>query len=482
MVAEPPPERADVGRLDEASSWPSFESILAADRAQIHPFRDLSTPALELDVYVRGEGCYLYDMGGRKFFDAMGGIWCVNIGYGRAEMADAIAAQIKQLSYGSTFWDKTTIPATQLAQRLAQLAPPGLNHVVFAQGGSTGVESAVRLAHYYFQRLGQHRKKKIIAFKEAYHGGTLLASTLTGYEHNRTAFHVIDDLVDHIPTPNVYRRAEGLSELEFRDACVAELEQKIVELGPENVACFIMEPVLGTAGCVVPPPGYHQRAAKVCAKYDVLYVADEVVTAFGRLGEFFASEAAFGVVPDILICAKGLTSGYIPLSATLFRDELWEVMSSPARGESVFGHGFTYSGHPVACAAALTNIDIIEREGICAHVKTVGALLERELAGLSDCSIVGDVRGSHLMMALELVADKDTKQSFAPSASVDKRIEAECKQRGLIVRPHRNPGDLIVLSPPLVMTEGEAKWMVDVLRESIEAAASAIVEEQSVPV
>lgn len=177
----------------------------------------------------------------------MGGIWCVNIGYGRAEMAEAIADQIKQLSYGSTFWDKTTIPAAQLADKLAQLAPAQLNHVVFAQGGSTGVDTAIRLAHYYFQRLGQHSKKKIIAFGDAYHGGTLLASTLTGYEHNRTAFHVIDDLVDHIPTPNAYRRADGLSDLDFREACVAELEHKIVELGPENVACCIMEPILGTA-------------------------------------------------------------------------------------------------------------------------------------------------------------------------------------------------------------------------------------------
>ena len=460
----------------------SLEAIIAADKAQIHPFGDLSKPTRQLDVYVRGEGCYLSDIQGRKFFDAMGGIWCVNIGYGRAEMAEAIADQIKQLSYGSTFWDKTTIPATQLADRLAQLAPAQLNHVVFAQGGSTGVDTAIRLAHYYFQRLGQHSKKRIIAFSDAYHGGTLLASTLTGYEHNRTAFHVIDDLVDHIPAPNAYRRGNGLSDLAFREACVAELEHKIIELGPENVACFIMEPILGTAGCVVPPPGYHQRAAQVCAQYDVLYIADEVVTAFGRLGEFFASEAVFDVVPDILICAKGLTSGYIPLSATLFHDELWEVMSSPRGGESVFAHGFTYSGHPVACAAALTNIGIMEREDICAHVKTVGALFERELAQLSDCLLVGDVRGSRLMLALELVADKDTKQSFAPSVGVDKRIEAECKQRGLIVRPHRNPGDLIVLSPPLVMTEADAKWVADVLRESIETATAAITEAQPVHV
>ncbi len=202
------------------------------------------------------------------------------------------------------------------------------------------------------------------------------------------------------------------------------------------------------------------------------------MTAFGRLGELFASEAAFDIVPDIVVCAKGLTSGYIPLSATLFSEELWDVMSSPASGESVFGHGFTYSGHPVACVAALTNLAILEREDICAHVKTVGARFERELEGLRDCPIVGDVRGSRLMMALELVADKDTKQSFAPSVGVDKRIEVECKQRGRIVRPHRNPGDLIVLSPPLVMTEGDAQWIAETLRESIEAAAATIAEEQ----
>ena len=466
--------------MTELTPSHSLDAIVAADRAQIHPFRDLSEPASEPDVYVRGEGCHLYDIEGRRFFDAMGGLWCVNVGYGRAEMADAIADQIKQLSYGSTFWDKTTIPATTLAHKLAELAPTGLNHLVFAQGGSTGIDTAIRLAHYYFQRLGRPSKKKIIAFAEAYHGSTLLASTLTGYEHNRTAFHVIEGLVDHIPTPNAYRRSNGSSEVEFREACVAELEQKIIELGPENVACFIMEPVLGTAGCVVPPLGYHRRAAEVCAQYDVLYVVDEVVTAFGRLGELFASEAMFDVVPDIVVSAKGLTSGYIPLSATLFSDDLWDVMSSPTSGESVFGHGFTYSGHPVACAAALTNIAILEREDICAHVKVVGARFERELDALRDCAIVGDVRGSHLMMALELVADKNTKESFSASVGVDKRIEAECKRRGLIVRPHRNPGDLIVLSPPLVMTESDAQWIAETLHESIEAAAATIAEEQAV--
>jgi adenosylmethionine-8-amino-7-oxononanoate aminotransferase len=256
---------------------------------------------------------------------------------------------------------------------------------------------------------------------------------------------------------------------DFCDAKVQELEDKILELGPDNVAAFFAEPIMGAGGVIVPPEGYHKRTLDVCHKYGLLYVSDEVVTAFGRLGHMFASEAEFGIVPDIITCAKGLTSGYLPLGATVLSDDIYEVISVPQSDGALFTHGFTYSGHPVCCAAGLKNIEIMERENLCDQVMDVGAYFEAQVRGLGDLEIVGNVRGRKFMMCIENVADKKTKELINADASVGNRIADHCQARGLIVRPlaHMN-----VLSPPLTLTRENVDFLVQTLRQSIEATTA----------
>ena len=444
------------------------EDLWRKDRDHnIHPFTDFSTFKEEGSlVLAESEGCYIYDSEGNKFFDGIAGLWCVNIGYGSEEMAQAIADQVRRIPYFSTFQHHTTPPAAELAAKLAQLAPGNLNHIFFGTGGSMSNDTAIRVIHYYFNRLGKPNKKKIIARTDGYHGSTYLAMSMTGVEFDHTGFDLAPDLVHHIPNPNPYRRPDGMTVDEFLDEKVADLENKILELGPDNVACFIAEPIMGAGGVVVPPPGYHKRTKEVCEKYEVLYISDEVVTGFGRLGEFFASEAVFDFVPDVIVCAKGISSGYLPLSATIFSAEIYDVISVPQAEGALFTHGFTYSGHPVSCAAGLKNIEIMERDNICGHVCEVGPYFEQQLATLKDLPIVGDVRGKNFMMCVENVANKETKEVFAPEIDIGGRIAKHAQSRGVIVRPI---GHLNVMSPPLIMSREQVDTLVDVLRQSIEA-------------
>jgi len=431
----------------------------------IHPWTDFSTFKEEGSLIMAdSEGAYVVDSDGKRYIDGIGGLWCVNIGYGREEMAEAIAEQAKQICYYSTFSHIATPPAATLAAKLAEITPGSLNHVHFGTGGSMANETAIRVIQFYFNRLGKKNKKQIISRVDAYHGSTYLTMSVTGIMFDHTGFDVIKDLIHHIPAPNVYRRPEGMSVEEFCDQKVAELENKILELGPENVACFIAEPIMGAGGVIVPPPGYHKRTWEVCKKYEVLYISDEVVTAFGRLGEMFASEAVFDIIPDVLVSAKGITSGYVPLGATIFTDEIYEVISVPQAEGALFTHGFTYSGHPVSCAAGNKNIEIMEREDICGHVREVGPYLEQQLATLLDLPIVGDVRGKNFMMCIENVANKETKELLPPDAKIGHRIADHCQKRGLIVRPLAH---LNVLSPPLILSKEQIDTMVGILRESI---------------
>lgn len=441
----------------------------------IHPWTDFSTfKEKGSDIMAESEGAYVIDSDGGRYLDGIGGLWCVNIGYGRQEMAEAIAEQAKQLCYYSTFGHIASPPAATLAAKLAQLAPGSLNHAFFGTGGSMANDTAIRVIHFYFNRLGKKSKKHIISRVDGYHGSTYLTMSMTGVAFDHIGFDIIKDFIHHIPAPNVYRRPPGVSVEQFCDQKVADLENKILELGPENVACFIAEPIMGAGGVIVPPPGYHRRTWEVCKKYEVLYISDEVVTAFGRLGEIFASEAVFDVRPDILICAKGIASGYLPLGATLFSDEIYDVISVPQAEGAMFTHGFTYSGHPVSCAAGNKNIEIIEREDICGHVREVGPYLEQQLATLLDLPIVGDVRGKYFMMCVENVADKETKELLPAEVRIGNRIAGHCQKKGLIVRPIAH---LNVLSPPLILTKEQIDTMVAILRESIIAAMDDLVRE-----
>ncbi|MEM1110664.1 MAG: aminotransferase [Pseudomonadota bacterium] len=452
------------------------EALWRMDRDHfIHPYTDYSIFKEEgSQIFSAADGVYVTDAQGRRMLDGIGGLWCVNIGHGREEMAEAIADQVMSMQYYNPFGHSTNEPAARLAAKLAELAPGDLNHVFYSCGGSTANDAAIRLVHYYNNLRGQPNKKKIISRLDAYHGATYVAANLTGIHASKQSFdRIADDWIQHVSAANLYRRPAG-AELLDEDGYTAflanELENRILQLGPDTVAAFIAEPIMGAGGVLVAPRGYHARMQAVCRAYDVLYIADEVVTGFGRLGHWFASEAVFDCQPDIIVSAKGISSGYIPLGATLLSSRIHDVISKPQCEGGVLSMGFTYSGHPVACAAALKNIEIMEREDICGHVRENGPYFRDSLGALADLPIVGDVRGSHYMVGIEYVQDKEARTPFDGAQDIAGRVFRHCRDRGLIVRPV-GP-HLSVLSPPLVFSRRNTDDTVAILRASIDAVTA----------
>ncbi len=450
------------------------ERLRAQDRHWIHPWENLKTiDTIERTIIAQAEGIYVYDSDGNKLIDGPGGMWCVNIGHGNGEIADAVAEQIRRMSYFSP-WSLSNPPAAELSEKLAELAPGDLNHVFFTTGGSTAVDSALRFVMYLNNCLGRPEKKHIISRQDAYHGGTYLSASCSGKVRDKIHLDFETGFIHHLPSPNPYRRPEGMSVEDFCDAKVADLENKILELGADKVAAFIAEPILASGGVIVPPPGYHAKCLEVCRKYDVLTIADEVVTAFGRLGHFFASEAVFGVVPDIITVAKGITSAYVPLGAILISDRLIEQLRGEQAENGYFASGFTYSGHPVACAAALKNIEIMERDKILEHVREVGPYFQERLRSLAEIPVVGEVRGMGLMGCVECVIGRDSKDPLVLDYEIGARIDRHCQALGLIVRPLIN---MCVMSPPLIITRSQIDDLVAILRTGIERAMEEVRQE-----
>lgn len=446
------------------------------DRAHfVHPWASFDSFQDEGSLVItEGHGAYITDEKGKRYLDGVGGLWCTNIGLGREEMADAIARQVRDLAYANPFVDMTNAPAAELAARLAELAPGDINHVMFGNSGSTAVDTAFRLIQFYQNCRGKSEKKHIISRKEAYHGSTFIGMCIGGKASDRIPeFDFLTDTFHHISCPNYYRAPDGIGEPEYLDLLVKELEEKILDIGPDKVAAFFAEPIMGAGGVIVPPEGYHRRTWDICKKYDVLYVADEVVTAFGRLGHWFAAKDLFGVQPDIILCAKGISSGYLPISATLFSDKIHDVISETGKGR-YFAHGFTYAGHPVCSVAALKNIEIIEREKILKHVQEIGPYFEEQIATLADSPLVGNVRGRHFMFCLENVSNKKTKDLFPEEVNIGKRISNACEERGLMVRP---VGHLNVLSPPLILVPQQIDFIVEKLREAEEVVAADLIRD-----
>ncbi len=442
------------------------DEILAKDAHLIHSFADLFS--IKQDggptVISGAKGAYVSNPEGEEFLDGIGGLWCVNVGHGRQEIIDAISAQLQTLDYYSTFYNLSHPLAAELAQKVASLTPGSLNRVYFANSGSVANDTAVRIIHHYNNRLGRPNKKKILSRIAAYHGSTHLAIAMTTPAY-RVGWDSAEELVHHLSSPHTYRRPDGMTPEEFHDFLIDEMRQAIEDIGAENIACFIAEPIMGAGGVIVPPDGYHKRTRDLCTEYDIKYISDEVVTAFGRLGHMFASKDVYGIEPDIITTAKGLTSGYQPMSATIISDEIYDVISE--RGD-MFLHGMTYSSHPACCAAALANIAILEGEKIPEQVRTTGKIFENGLKALEDLDVVGEVRGSHFMMGIEFVKDKQTKEVFADEINIGKKVAQQAQSRGLIVRPL---GNMAVLSPTLIMTEDQINQLCDILRASIEAAA-----------
>lgn len=443
--------------------------ILAQDDHLIQSFADLNALKQQgaRTVISKAKGPYVYSNDGSRMIDGIGGLWCVNIGHGNDEMVDAIAEQLRTLDYYSTFYNFTHPAAAALAEKVVQLAPGHLNSVYFANSGSVANDSAIRMLHHYNIRLGRPEKKIVLSRHGAYHGSTHLAMAMTtpGYSEG---WHAANDLVHHLRSPHFWREGDGMTEAEFLDALIEDLRSSIERIGAENICAFIAEPIQGAGGVVTAPDGYHRRAWEVCQANDIKYVADEVVTAFGRLGHFFASQDVFGMTPDIITTAKGLTSGYQPLSATIVSDEIHDVISGP---DGMFLHGMTYSGHPAAAMAGLTNIAIMEREQIPRRVKVTGAHFEKKLRGLMDIELVGEVRGSHFMMGIEFVKNRATKESYDADMQVGLKVSQACQRRGLIARPL---GNVLILSPTLIMDEAMIDDIKGILREAINEVAAGL--------
>ena len=430
----------------------------------IYPWDNFAAPDPDARTFItHGEGVYIYTDSGRKLLDGPGGMWCVQIGYDRPEMAEAMADQARRLPYFSPFNASNAVSA-ELAGKLAEISPGDLNNVCFTTGGSTAVDAALRFVQFRNNVLGQPEKKRFISRKFAYHGSTYLSASVSGKERDGSLMDV-DNSVRILPDVCPSRRPDGQSEAEFLEEKVADLRNAIIEMGPETVAAFIAEPVLASGGVIVPPAGYHKACKQVCEEFDVLYISDEVVTGFGRLGHWFATEAVFGVIPDIITTAKGLTSGYAPLGACLISDRLLEGLGDAGKS---FKNGFTYSGHPVAAATALKNIEIFERENILDHVRTVAPHFQARLGALADHPLVCDTRGAGLVGCLELSADgARTPETLARDYRLGGLIDELCQKQGLMVRPIIN---LAVMSPPLVITATEIDEMFDILGEALDEA------------
>ncbi|MCY3880262.1 MAG: aminotransferase [Rhodobacteraceae bacterium] len=446
----------------------------------LHPFTHFDSFRENGALFVdQGSGCEIKDANGQTYLDAIGGLWCTNIGLGREEMADAIADQVRRLAYSSTFTDMSNEPAALLAAKLAELAPGDLNRVYFSTGGSTAVDSAYRLVQFYQQCAGRPEKIHVIARRQAYHGSTY-ASMSIGYKaaDRRHGFNFIEDTIHHISEPDIYRAPDGMNENRFCDFLVREFEDKIAEIGADKVGAFFAEPVMGAGGVLVPPEDYLRRMRDVCTRHDILYVSDEVVTAFGRLGHWFASEDVFGILPDIICSAKGLSSGYLPIGATIYSDRIHETISE-GDPDRLYASGFTYAGHPVCCAAALKNIEIMEREDILAHSRAIGRYFGEQLRQLEGMKLVGDVRGAGLMRCVENVLNRETREAFPESVGIGERISRAAERLGLLVRPI---GRLNIMSPPLVISREEVDIVVNRLSQAIEQVHNDLLKEGWHPV
>lgn len=458
-----------------ALSRPTADQLWQMDHDHhLHPWAQFGS--FERDgalVMARGEGCWLWDANGRRYLDAVGGMWCTNIGLGRREMADAISDQVMRLAYSNTFTDTTNEPAARLAARLADLAPGDLNRVHFTTGGSTAVDGAWRMVQFYHAARGRPDKVQVIARLQSYHGSTFICQSVGRRVGDRVPeFRYADQGIHHISAPDPYRAPDGMEEAAFCDHLVAEFQAKIDEVGPDRIGAFFAEPIQASGGVIIPPRGYLPRLAEICRRHDILFVADEVVTAFGRLGHWFASKDMFGVEPDIITCAKGLTSGYLPLGAVIFSDRIWQAMAEG--GARWFTSGYTYSGHPVACAAALTNIDILEREGLLPRAAAMGDYLLARLKPLEALPLIGQVRGRGLMICVESVADKATKAPLPDGVNESKRISDAAEAMGLMVRPM---GHLNVMSPPLTISRAECDLVADTLERAIRQVTDELLRE-----
>jgi L-2,4-diaminobutyrate transaminase len=440
-----------------------------------HPF----TNAREHEAHggltiVGGQGSTLTDSRGNTYLDAMAGLWCVNIGYGNLEMADALREQCAKLSFYHSFASMGNEPAAQLAQRLIAMAPGAMSKAFFGNSGSDANDTQVKLVWYYNNVLGRPEKKKIISRNRGYHGVTIMSAGLCGLPGMYIGFDVPLPMVRHVRTPHaLWEQAEGESEEAFVQGLADELEQLILAEGPATVAAFIAEPIQAAGGVIVPPASYFASIQEVLRRYDVLLIADEVVCGFGRTGANFGSQV-FGIEPDLITVAKGLTSAYIPLSACLVSEKVWDVIRRGSDKYGLFSHGYTYSAHPLATAAAMVNLDIIERDQLIPQAKARGDYLAQRLrAEFGNHPLVAEVRGYGLLGAVEFVRSKSPLARFDPVGSVSPAVVRRSRELGVITRA-LPASDTISFSPPFVVTEAEIDQMASTARMALDDVAESL--------
>lgn len=441
----------EVPMPDDAAAWQARDN-----RHFLHPFTDhQDLGQVGARIIERAEGVYIYDIEGNKILDGMAGLWCVNLGYGREDLVDAATQQMRQLPYYNSFFQTAHPPAIELAERIAGVAPDGFELTFFAGSGSEANDTNIKLIRRYWDLVGQPDKRFIISRKNAYHGSTVAAATLGGMGPMHEQLGPMVNFIHHIEQPYHFGLGRDMAPEVFAKQQAGLLEQKILELGPENVAAFIGEPVQGAGGVVIPPPGYWDEIQRICREYDVLLIADEVITGFGRLGQWFGSQH-LGISPDLITFAKGVTSGYLPLGGSIVGPRIGAVMREEG-GE--FAHGYTYSGHPTVCAVALANINAMDAEGVIDRVRedTAPYLAER-LGSLAEHPIVGEARSIGLMGAVEIVADKASGARFHKDLGAGSRCRNHCFANGLVMRA---VGDSMIIAPPLVITRAQVDELVE---------------------
>lgn len=433
---------------------------------QLHPYTDARVHEEVGPLIIeRGEGIYVYDDQGKPYIEAMSGLWSAALGFSNDRLIKAAENQLRKLPFYHLFSHKAHAPSIELADKLIELAPVPMSKVFFTNSGSEANDTVVKLIWYRNNAIGKPAKKKFISRINGYHGITIVSASLTGLPANQRGFDVPLPGFYHVGNPHHYRHAlAGESQEQFADRLAAELEDLILREGPETIAAFYGEPLMGAGGVIVPPRTYWDKIQAVCRKYDVLVVADEVICGFGRTGNMFGSQT-FGIQPDVMVLSKQLSSSYQPISAILINDELYQGIADQSHSLSTLGHGFTASGHPVAAAVALENIKIIEEDNLVQHAAIMGKILQDGLNQFADHPLVGEVRGQGLIAAVELVADRASKTPFEVTGKLGRYLAGRAQEHGMITR---NMGDAIAFCPPLISSEAEIRLILERFARSLE--------------
>ncbi|MBU0724237.1 MAG: aspartate aminotransferase family protein [Alphaproteobacteria bacterium] len=441
----------------------------------LHPYTNLKAHETEGPLVItRGKGVYVYDEDGKDYLEAMAGLWSASLGFSEDRLVDAAVKQLKELPYYHTFAHKAHLPSIDLAEKLKALAPVPMSKVIFQNSGSEANDTVVKLVWYYHNAIGKPEKKKIISRIKGYHGVTVASASLTGLPNNHRDFDLPIANILHADCPHWYRFAQdGESEEDFATRLATNLENLILKEGPDTVGAFIAEPIMGAGGVIVPPKTYFEKIQAVLQKYEILFIADEVICGFGRTGNYWGSQT-FDLKPDMISCAKALSASYLPISAVLVNEKVYQAMVVESEKIGIFGHGYTYSGHPVCAAVALEALKIYDERNIVEHVRTVGAKLQAGLRKFLDHPLVGEVRGTGLIAAVEMVQDKKTRASFDPKLGVGAKLGKLAQANGLIVRAM---GDSIAFTPPLIITEAEIDILLERMKQALDETLAWIDEQ-----